>query len=247
MGFIHPQQGISKIFDMDTFSAAKQIQSKVGYLPGEISFLNDRMTGNEFIRFMMEIKENVSAEQVRHLVDYFELDTRIKIKKMSKGTKQKLGLVVAFMHNPSVLILDEPTSGLDPIMQNKFVELIKSEKSKGKTIFMSSHIFEEVENTCDRVLMVKDGHLIADKGIQSIRDTNKKHYTITFATPELAKAFTQVHAGSTFDGNYKVSFLLDSSVNDLVHELVHYDVQDIAVRNQTIEEVFLQYYGGTKA
>ena len=247
MGFIHPQQGISKIFDMDTFSAAKQIQSKVGYLPGEISFLNDRMTGNEFIRFMMETKENVSTEQVRYLVDYFELDTRIKIKKMSKGTKQKLGLVVAFMHNPSVLILDEPTSGLDPIMQNKFVELIKSEKDKGKTIFMSSHIFEEVENTCDRVLMVKDGHLIADKGIQCIRDTNKKHYTITFATPELAKAFTRVHADSTFDGNYKVSFLLDSSVNDLVHELVHYDVQDIAVRNQTIEEVFLQYYGGTKA
>ena len=166
---------------------------------------------------------------------------------MSKGTKQKLGLVVAFMHNPSVLILDEPTSGLDPIMQNKFVELIKSEKDKGKTIFMSSHIFEEVENTCDRVLMVKDGHLIADKGIQSIRGTNKKHYTITFATPELAKAFTRVHADSTFDGNYKVSFLLDSSVNDLVHELVHYDVQDIAVRNQTIEEVFMQHYGGTKA
>ena len=247
MGFIHPQQGISKIFDMDTFSAAKQIQSKVGYLPGEISYLNDRMTGNEFIRFMMETKENVSTEQVRYLVDYFELDTRIKIKKMSKGTKQKLGLVVAFMHNPSVLILDEPTSGLDPIMQNKFVELIKSEKDKGKTIFMSSHIFEEVENTCDRVLMVKDGHLIADKGIQSIRGVNKKHYTITFATSELAKAFTRVHADSTFDGNYKVSFLLDSSVNDLVHELVHYDVQDIAVRNQTIEEVFLQYYGGTKA
>ena len=112
---------------------------------------------------------------------------------------------------------------------------------------MSSHIFEEVENTCDRVLMVKDGHLIADKGIQSIRGTNKKHYTITFATPELAKAFTRVHADSTFDGNYKVSFLLDSSVNDLVHELVHYDVQDIAVRNQTIEEVFMQHYGGTKA
>lgn len=247
MGFIHPQHGISKIFDMDTFSAAKKIQSKVGYLPGEISFLNDRMTGNEFIRFMMETKENVSIEQVRSLVNYFELDTRIKIKKMSKGTKQKLGLVIAFMHNPSVLILDEPTSGLDPIMQNKFVELIKSEKSKGKTIFMSSHIFEEVENTCDRVLMVKDGHLITDKGIQSIRDTNKKHYTITFATPELAKTFVQTHAEGTSDGNCRVSFLLDRSVNDLLHELVHYNVQDIAIRNQTIEEVFLQYYGGTKA
>lgn len=247
MGFIHPQQGMSKIFDMDTFSAAKEIQSKVGYLPGEISFLNDKMTGNEFIQFMMETKENVQKDQVHRLVDYFELDTRTKIKKMSKGTKQKLGLVVAFMHDPSVLILDEPTSGLDPIMQNKFVELIKSEKSKGKTIFMSSHIFEEVENTCDRVLMVKDGHVIADKGIQSIRDTNKKHYTITFINSEFAQTFAKVHAESTFDGNCRVSFLLDGSVNNLLHELVHYDVQDIAVRNQTIEEVFLQYYGGTKA
>lgn len=247
MGFIHPQQGMSKIFNMDTFSAAKEIQSKVGYLPGEISFLNDRMTGNEFIQFMMETKENVSKERVCRLVDYFKLDTRIKIKKMSKGTKQKLGLVVAFMHDPSVLILDEPTSGLDPIMQNKFVELIKEEKSQGKTIFMSSHIFEEVENTCDRVLMVKDGHLIADKDIQSIRNTNKKHYTITFINSELAQKFAKVHAESIFDGNCRVSFLLDGSVNALLHELVHYNVQDIAVRNQTIEEVFLQYYGGTKA
>ena len=246
MGFIHSQQGMSKIFNMDTFFSAKQIQSEVGYLPGELSFLDDRMTGNEFIQFMMETKGSVQKERVHYLLDYFELDAHIKIKKMSKGTKQKLGLVIAFMHEPSVLILDEPTSGLDPIMQNKFVELIKSEKHKGKTIFMSSHIFEEVENTCDRILMVKDGNLVADKDIQDIRDVNKKHYTITFASSEYAKNFAQIHVGSRFDGDCRVSFFLDHTVNSLLRELVHYDVQDIAIRNQTIEEVFLQYYGGEK-
>ena len=159
MGFIHPQQGISKVFDMDTFSAAKQIQSKVGYLPGEISFLNDRMTGNEFIRFMMEIKENVSAEQVRHLVDYFELDTRIKIKKMSKGTKQKLGLVVAFMHNPSVLILDEPTSGLDFRHMEEVAKVLGKLQKAGKTLFIITHDPELIERCCDYFIFIENGEV----------------------------------------------------------------------------------------
>ena len=112
---------------------------------------------------MSKLKRVENVNRINDLMNYFELDGKIKIKRMSKGTKQKVGLVVAFMSDSPILILDEPTSGLDPIMQNRFVELIIQEKRKGKTIFMSSHIFEEVENTCDRILCIKVGNSLQMK------------------------------------------------------------------------------------
>lgn len=144
MGFVKPQNGTAKINGLDCFQQEEDIQKQVGYLSGELSFLDENMTGHDFIKFMSDIKKIKNHQRIKQLITYFELDTQIKIKKMSKGTKQKLGLIVAFMQDAPVLILDEPTSGLDPIMQNKFIELIMKEKSKGKTIIMSSHIFEEV-------------------------------------------------------------------------------------------------------
>lgn len=144
MGFVKPQNGIAKINGLDCFQQEEVIQKQVGYLSGEIAFLDENMTGQDFIKFMSDIKKIENHQRIKQLITYFELDTQIKIKKMSKGTKQKIGLIVAFMQDAPVLILDEPTSGLDPIMQNKFIELIMKEKSNGKTIIMSSHIFEEV-------------------------------------------------------------------------------------------------------
>ena len=142
MGFVKPQNGIAKINGLDCFQQEEVIQKQVGYLSGEIAFLDENMTGQDFIKFMSDIKKIENHQRIKQLITYFELDTQIKIKKMSKGTKQKIGLIVAFMQDAPVLILDEPTSGLDPIMQNKFIELIMKEKSNGKTIIMSSHIFE---------------------------------------------------------------------------------------------------------
>lgn len=245
MGFIRPQKGISKIFNRNSFHDAAYIQGNIGYLPGEISFLDNNMTGNAFIQFMAQVKENIQKDRLNYLIDYFEFDANIKIKKMSKGTKQKLGLIIAFMQNPSVLILDEPTSGLDPLMQNKFIELLKEEKLKGKTIFMSSHIFEEIENVCDRVLMIKEGQLVTSQNIEDLRSNRQRHYTITFSNLEYASAFARLYPNSICAQN-KVSFLWCGNVNKLLHELGQYDVKDILVRNQTIEEVFQQYYGGGK-
>ena len=136
MGFVKPQNGIAKINGLDCFQQEEVIQKQVGYLSGEIAFLDENMTGQDFIKFMSDIKKIENHQRIKQLITYFELDTQIKIKKMSKGTKQKIGLIVAFMQDAPVLILDEPTSGLDPIMQNKFIELIMKEKSNGKTIIM---------------------------------------------------------------------------------------------------------------
>ena len=115
------------------------------------------------------------------MMDRFELNPRGKIKKMSKGMKQKLGIVAAFMHDPDILVLDEPTSGLDPLMQNRFIELIAEEKKKGKTILLSSHMFEEVERTCDRIGIIRAGKLVTVDSVETLRERHMHTYTVTLS------------------------------------------------------------------
>lgn len=150
LGFLNSDSGNVYINGLETRKNAKIVQKYIGYIPGEIAFFDD-MKGLEFIKYMAELRGLKDYNKMNELIKYFELNTKGKIKKMSKGMKQKIAIVCAFMHNPDILILDEPTSGLDPLMQNKFVELIQKEKKEGKTILMSSHSFEEVEKTCDKV------------------------------------------------------------------------------------------------
>ena len=167
MGFIHPDSGTVTINGMDCFKDAAKIQKTLGYLPGEISFMDD-MSGNEFIRFIGKMKGMTDFTYAKELMDFFELDPKGYIKKMSKGMKQKIGIICAFMNKPEILILDEPTSGLDPLMQNKFIELILREKKRQATILMSSHLFEEVEKTCDRTVIIKAGHIMAVENMDKI-------------------------------------------------------------------------------
>lgn len=194
MGFIKAKSGKATILGKDCFDDNKDIANKIGYLPGEISFIDD-MSGIEFIKFIAELKNIKDFSKAQELIEFLELDPVGKIKKMSKGMKQKIGIVIAFMQDAPVLILDEPTSGLDPLMQSKFVELIQKEKKKGKTILMSSHIFEEVEHTCDRVIMIKDGQLIADEMIEELGKNRQKQYEVMFVNEKDAICFAEKYHG----------------------------------------------------
>lgn len=168
MGFIRPQSGSCQIFGMDCFYQAAEIQKKNGYLAGELTFPED-MTGIQFLKFMAELKGMQKSARMEELMERFELDPRGKIHRMSKGTKQKIGIVNAFMHGPRTIILDEPTSGLDPLMRNRFVKLILEEKKKGTTILLCSHILEEVQKTCDRTAILRAGRLVAVEDLSNKR------------------------------------------------------------------------------
>ena len=159
MGFLRPQTGGCRVDGMDCWHDRARIQRELGYIPGEIAFFDD-MTGEEFLRFLEKYRGRAAASHRAELLEMFELAPKGKIKKMSKGMKQKLGIVAAFLHDPHILLLDEPTSGLDPLMQNRFIQLLDAEKARGKTILLSSHIFEEVECTCDRVGIIRAGRLV---------------------------------------------------------------------------------------
>ena len=137
-----------------------------------MAFLDD-LSGKQMIQFIAELKGVSDQNRIDELMERFGLNPQGKIKKMSKGMKQKIGIVCAFMNDPDVIILDEPTSGLDPLMQNEFVELLLEEKQKGKTIFMSSHIFEEVERTCDRTAIIKDGKIVTIEDMASLKAKNR--------------------------------------------------------------------------
>ncbi|MDD4113859.1 MAG: ABC transporter ATP-binding protein [Herbinix sp.] len=243
MGFLTPDKGTSQIFGMDSRTRSADIMKLLGYLPGEIAFF-DGMNGMEFLNFMAEMRGLTDTSLKDKLMDLFELDTKGKIRKMSKGMKQKLGIVCAFMHDPKVLILDEPTSGLDPLMQKTFADLILEEKSKGKTILMSSHSFEEIERTCDSVGIIRQGELVAIENIHDLKMKRRKVYLVTFDNVTSASQFA---SSNDFDiievkeNIVKLSVL--GNVTEFIKVLHNYSIMDLNTETSSLEDIFMHYYG----
>jgi len=245
MGFIHPNKGECFINGMDCSLQADLIQKTLGYLPGEITFMND-LSGIQFIKFIAEMKGIKDFRRAQELISMFELDPSSKIKKMSKGMKQKIGIVCAFMQDPDILILDEPTSGLDPLMQNKFLELILLEKEKGRTIFISSHIFDEIERTCDRAGIIKNGHLVVVEDLKTLSQTKRKSYIITFLTKEMASNFTKGNFEVKDRQENQITVSIKGDIMQLIHTLDKYEVINLDIKTQNLEELFMHFYGGEK-
>lgn len=246
MGFIQADQGSCQINGLDCLRDHARIQQALGYLPGEIAFMDD-MTGLEFIKFMAKMKGMTDLTKAYELMERFELNPQGKIKKMSKGMKQKIGIICAFMHDPELLILDEPSSGLDPLMQNRFIELVLEEKQRGKTIFMSSHIFEEIERTCDRTAMIKDGRLISIEELQMLKASKHKTYQITFATQELVEQFMDEGFECKQVESNVIKVVPRNNLNYLLATLSRYDIIDLDITKPTLEELFLHFYGGDES
>ena len=249
MGFIRPGRGICRMMGMDCFLQAQEIQKHTGYLAGELAFPED-MTGLGFLKFMADMKGMDSHRHMESLMERFGLNPHGRIKRMSKGMKQKIGIVNAFMHQPEVVILDEPTSGLDPLMQNEFVELVLEEKKKGTTILMSSHIFEEVEKTCDRTAIIRSGQIAAVEDMKSLAGKRKKIYRVTLENKEALKrllAEPEIQPWRHKDSKEELlpnqaDLTISGSLPDILKKFADYKAQDLEIRTQSLEELFLQYY-----
>lgn len=242
LGFTKPSGGSCSINGMSCFENAAKIQKTLGYVPGEIAF-PDGMTGEGFLKFMAQMRGTTDLARQNELCEMFELDLRGSVKRFSKGMKQKLGIVAAFMHDPDVLILDEPTSGLDPLMQNVFVELVLAEKRRGKTILMSSHSFEEIERTSDDVLIIKDGKIVEKSDIDTLKSAQSKIFSVkSDNSAELfeaaAKEFATAQAG---DKTIEIT-VKTTQINAFLRLLANYEITDFSVKAQTLEEAFLHFY-----
>ncbi len=242
MGFIKPQRGFARINGLDCWRNSAEIQLKVGYLPGEIAFL-DGMNGLSFLQLlagMRGMKDNTIRDR---LVERLQFDVKTPIRKMSKGMKQKVGIVAAFMHDPDILILDEPTSGLDPLMQNVFIELVLEAKAAGKTIIMSSHSFDEINRTCDRAGIIKDGRLIAVEHIGHLQSMQRKVFHITVESkPDRERILHSGLETLPYD-NFRIQVTVQGNYDSFIQVLGQCHISNMDIRTQKLEDIFMHYYG----
>ncbi len=247
MGFYKAQQGECRVNGYESFSSYHQLLSDVGYLPGEPA-LPKYFTGQEFIDEMMSLKGVKDRSMLDYLLDYFEVDPSLKCKQMSMGMKRKIAITVAFLSDPSVLVLDEPTSGLDPTTQEKFIKFVINEKERGKTILLSSHIFSEVDQTCDRITIIKDGKLVSTFDADSLKHKSLKTFYIAFNDPESYQRFVSSEDEniSVFDKeeeSMKLGVAVeDSNVNSLISALKNLNVSSFSQKPETLKDYFMSFY-----
>jgi|LGOV01.1.fsa_nt_gb ABC-2 type transport system ATP-binding protein len=245
MGFIRPNKGNATIAGFNCAKETKAIQKMLGYIPEEMPYF-EGMRINEFLNLMANMrgkKVQKNSKIKESLIERFELDTSGKIENMTFEMKQKLGIVVAFMHDPEVLLLDEPGNGIDPMMQTRLIDLILEEKKRGKTIFLSSQSFEEVERTCDRVGIIKEGYLIREDNIIDIKKEETKSFLVKFAkSPNLETLKKYGFGFKKVTDTYLEIFAKGDRIDLLIKILSQEHVLVFNSNVQTIEESFLNYY-----
>jgi ABC-2 type transport system ATP-binding protein len=241
MGFMKPDSGQCMINGLDCWKSSADIQRFTGYLPGEIVFL-EGMTGLSFLTLLQKMRKDSSTKRRDELIERLQLDVRSPIRKMSKGMKQKVGIIAAFMHDPEVLILDEPTSGLDPLMQRIFIDLIMEEKKKNKTILMSSHSFQEIERTCDSAGIIKDGRLVAMEDIHLLRSVQRRIFEVKVKNEMDIKRITESSLQTEFIGKNTIHITVQGNDQEFIQILSQCEVEHVDTRPQDLEDIFMHYY-----
>lgn len=242
MGFIRPNAGSVYILDQEVNYNTTQIMKHIGYVPGEISF-PDIGNGDAFIKSQAEMIGLKSLDYANYLTEKFGLDTTANLKHMSKGMKQKTAIISAFMAKPDILILDEPSTGLDPLMRDIFVDVLIEAKQRGATIFMSSHVFEEVEKTCDRVALLHNGRIVDVVEMKKIRHNELKTYKIGFINKiDYQKYVNENKYLTTKNDKYLQATvdIKDEQINEFMGELSHYKVKYIKEVKYTLKKYFLK-------
>ena len=254
MGFSKPQEGSTKIFDKETFDNYHEILNNVGYIPGEIA-LPQGLTGYEFIDMMQKMYKKKNDEMLNKMLDLFKLEPNVlkmETKRMSLGVKRKLAIVTAFMSDPDVLILDEPTSGLDPVMQEVFIKFIKEEKERGKTILLSSHIFSEVDATCDRICIIKDGKIVSEFVANDLKHATLKHFKVTFKSLDSLNSFIDnkkdfINTINTNKDNLTVNLTCeDKDINEFISYISNYEIEEFTNIKETLQDFFMKFYKENK-
>ena len=240
MGFTKPGKGRAEISGLNATTQYQRVMENVGYLPGEVA-LPEEMNGRSFIKMMQQMRKIDDDSHIRKLLTQFELDPNMPIKKMSLGMKRKLAVVVALMADPDVLILDEPTSGLDPSMQDQFISFMVGEKNRGKTILLSSHIFREVEALCDRIVIIKDGHIVSEVDANQLKNADEKNFKLVFVDAAAASKAHQQLGGQLKEAELNIK-VKRSQLTKFFKNLGRYSVVSITEQRFDLEKYFLHFY-----
>jgi len=241
-GLSHPTSGTAKVFGLDPIADAVEIHRRVGYLPGELA-LHPRLTGRQHVDFAAKVRGVQDRTFLDELVDRFQVDLERPTRTLSKGNRQKIGILLAVMHRPELVILDEPTSGLDPLMQDEFEHLMRELVSTGATVFLSSHELDEVQRVATRVAIIKDGHLVVTDTVEALR--RRAPRTIEFSFPETAdpKPFASIEGVRVVAADGKrITLALLGAVAPVLRVAAELDPLDVVARPADLDELFLTYY-----
>ena len=247
LDLIRPTSGVARVFGIETTADPVAIHRRVGYLPGEFD-LYDRLTGAQTITYFGNLRGGVDRAYVAELIERLDLDPSRRLKEYSKGNKQKVGLVVALQHRPDLLILDEPTSGLDPLIQQTFFALVEEARRDGRTIFLSSHIIDEVDRTCDRVAIIREGRLVQVDRIEAIRELAFHHVELTFHAPVAPALFHGLPGVSDVaTRDTVITMRVSGPIGAVVTIAAQHGIVDVVSREPNLEDVFLAQYGNQAA
>jgi len=243
MGLLHANSGSATIGGLDCWAQSTEVKKLVGYLPGEFAF-DPGLRGAQIIEYLGHLRGGVDQPYLRSLVERLGLDPSKRFREYSHGNKQKVGLVQAFMHQPRLLILDEPTSGLDPLNQQEFYKMVAEVRAEGRTVFLSSHILPEVEHTCDRVAIIREGRLIKVDHVSSLKEIHQYDVEITFAGLAEASWFKVAGVANVAAAadEHTLQLSVQGDLRELIHIASQHNATNITTHEPTLEEVFLRFY-----
>src|SRR6266508_221173 len=249
MALMRADSGAAKIAGLDCWNQSVELKRLVGYIPGEPS-LDPNLTGGQILEYFSNLRGGVDRAYLKRLIERFELDTSRKFRQYSTGNKRKVVLIQAFMHRPRVLVLDEPTSGLDPLNQQEFDEMVKEARDEGRTVFLSSHVLSEVEKTCTRVGIIREGRLVRVGGVHELKDIKRYEVTITFAEPVPADTFKSVDGVTEVEplnNGHAVRIAVQGPADAVIKAAARFPVVSFNSYEPSLEDIFLKYYEGDGA
>lgn len=243
LDLIRPTSGRALVFGIESSADPVAIHRRVGYIPGEFT-LYDRLTGKQTLEYFANLHGGVDPAYQASLIERFELDPSRRFREYSKGNKQKVGVVIALQHRPEMLVLDEPTSGLDPLVQQTFFSTLRETVADGATVFLSSHILSEVEKSCDRVAIIREGRLAKVDTVEALRDLAHHQVELRFSGPVPAAEFKALPGVSevTVD-DHVLRMRVSGAITPVVQAAARYELLDFVSREPSLEETFLAQYG----
>lgn len=244
---IRPTSGRATVFGIETTVDPVAIHRRLGYLPGEFA-LYDKLTGGQTLDYFANLRGGIDKLYQQDLIARLDVDPSRKFREYSKGNKQKIGLIIALQHRPDLLLLDEPTSGLDPLIQQEFYGVIREAKAEGRTVFLSSHILSEVERTCDRVAIIREGQLTRVDRTEALRDLAHHTVELVFTGPVPAAEFEALPGVSdVVAADHVLRMRVSGSITPVVRAAAKYELADFVSREPSLEETFLAEYSRATA
>jgi len=242
MGLIHPSAGSARIFGLDCQRQAVEVKRHLGYVPGELPQFGG-LRGSEIVAYMAGLRGGVDDKVIAEICRRFSLDLGQRFREYSRGNKQKLAILLGFMHRPRLLILDEPTGGLDPLNQQAFYDMCRESKSRGTTIFLSSHILSEVEHISDRVGIIRAGHLVRTARLEELHDIRFHQVEVEFAGTVPLEAIRRAQGVDRVEADdHRVRFLVRGSFEPVMRALAGSQVVNLVSHEPSLEDVFLTFY-----